>query len=523
MGDGDEKPYSIPATVDPRSYRHSMSVANMDVRKEGCANSLCSRETDGLPEKVMSCWNKETKRNNTHLGPGAIGSLNHQNPSRFATESLRPRQPQGWASWSASVIICSMLFTMLREVDLGAYLRRGNSMNTASFNGNIEEIAATGVNPSLYKTTMPTLRRRTSCESGGSRHADHNLSLRVGAVFIILFVSTLACAFPILAAKFPGLRMPSNFFFAIRHFGTGVLIATAFVHLLPTAFTLLGDPCLSSFWTDDYPAMPGAIALAGIFFVTVIEMLLHPARSTPSRVDTADSPERPISEKRPLKGRQGSIGRSLSGIVSDGRPKDETTQCEASNDNGTAPTKQSAEVREQGNTPAILTPEQKHKKEIMHCLLLEMGILFHSVFIGMALSVSIGGSEFIGLLIAITFHQTFEGLALGARIAAIEWPKKSSRPIFMALAYGCTTPIGQAIGLAARSAYSPESEVGLILVGVMNALSSGLLVFASLVELLSEDLLSDESWRVLRGRRRVCAFILVVAGAFAMSLVGAWA
>jgi len=57
----------------------------------------------------------------------------------------------------------------------------------------------------------------------------------------------------------------------------------------------------------------------------------------------------------------------------------------------------------------------------------------------------------------------------------------------------------------------------------MNAISSGLLVYASLVELLSEDLLSDESWRILRGKRRIAACLLVFAGAFCMSLVGAWA
>lgn len=57
----------------------------------------------------------------------------------------------------------------------------------------------------------------------------------------------------------------------------------------------------------------------------------------------------------------------------------------------------------------------------------------------------------------------------------------------------------------------------------MNAISAGLLIFASLVELLSEDFLSDESWRVLRGRARVIACVLVFAGAFCMSLVGAWA
>jgi hypothetical protein len=57
----------------------------------------------------------------------------------------------------------------------------------------------------------------------------------------------------------------------------------------------------------------------------------------------------------------------------------------------------------------------------------------------------------------------------------------------------------------------------------MNAVSSGLLVFAALIELLAEDFLSDESWSVLRGRRRVMACLLVLFGAICMSLVGAWA
>lgn len=57
----------------------------------------------------------------------------------------------------------------------------------------------------------------------------------------------------------------------------------------------------------------------------------------------------------------------------------------------------------------------------------------------------------------------------------------------------------------------------------MNAISSGLLVYASLVELLSEDFLSDESWQILRGKKRVAACLFVFAGAFFMSLVGAWA
>jgi zinc transporter 1/2/3 len=163
-----------------------------------------------------------------------------------------------------------------------------------------------------------------------------------------------------------------------------------------------------------------------------------------------------------------------------------------------------------------------HRKAIMQCFLLEMGILFHSVFIGMSLAVAVG-NDFIVLLIAIVFHQTFEGLALGVRIADIKWPARSPQPWLMAVAYGCTTPLGMAIGIATHTLYNPNSEIGLLVVGIMNAVSAGFLVFASLVELMSEDFLSDQSWQILRGKKRVVACLLVFAGAFLMSLVGAWA
>lgn len=166
--------------------------------------------------------------------------------------------------------------------------------------------------------------------------------------------------------------------------------------------------------------------------------------------------------------------------------------------------------------------EAQHKKQLLQCLLLEAGILFHSVFIGMALSVATGTS-FIVLLVAISFHQTFEGFALGSRISAIRFPASSPKPWLMALAYGTTTPIGQAIGLGIHNLYDPASQTGLLTVGVMNAISSGLLLFAGLVELLAEDFLSDESYIVLSGKRRLQACASVVAGAGLMALVGAFA
>ncbi|KAL8800957.1 MAG: hypothetical protein Q9182_004791 [Xanthomendoza sp. 2 TL-2023] len=171
--------------------------------------------------------------------------------------------------------------------------------------------------------------------------------------------------------------------------------------------------------------------------------------------------------------------------------------------------------------PPPTTPSNPQKL-LLQCLLLEAGILFHSIFIGLALSLAVGTS-FIVLLVAISFHQTFEGLALGSRIAALPFAPASLKPWLMALAYGTTTPIGQAIGLAVHGLYDQQGQGGLLMVGITNAVSSGLLLFAGLVELLAEDFLSDASYESLRGRRRLEAWAAVVGGGALMAVVGAWA
>src|SRR5258706_679175 len=124
--------------------------------------------------------------------------------------------------------------------------------------------------------------------------------------------------------------------------------------------------------------------------------------------------------------------------------------------------------------------------------------------------------------------ETFEGLGLGTRIACLKFSgetiicgiriPRAVKPMLMAFAYGLTTPIGQAIGLALLfspgTSYDPASRSALILVGTMNALSAGLLLWASLVELLAAGTLSQRlsinaqarliivlSYRLLRRRK----------------------
>ncbi|ERF71018.1 hypothetical protein EPUS_03298 [Endocarpon pusillum Z07020] len=425
-----------------------------------------------------------------------------------------------------------------------------------------------GDNGVLYQLSSQALRtelqRRDEatgkpvCGSGG-RTGSYNTPLHVAALFIILILSTLACSFPIIARRFPKLPIPHRFLFLSRHFGTGVLIATAFVHLLPTAFVSLTDPCLPYFWNEGYPAMAGFIAMASVFLVVTIEMFfamrgakhMHGSEwdtlppedgETQQRHRTLDIPladsvdghqKQPRNGGLGLHGRSGSHQGLMEGQSTSNTPNPNTAADESESDldilDPIAEESISLHEPSSRHQQHRHNPQDQHsanpQKLLLQCLLLEAGILFHSIFIGMALSVSTG-TPFVVLLVAISFHQTFEGLALGSRISALIpslFGPRSIKPWLMALAYGTTTPIGQAIGLGMHKLYDPASMMGLLSVGITNAISSGLLLFAGLVELLAEDFLSDRSYEVLRGRRRMEACLSVAAGGILMAIVGAFA
>ncbi|KAF3394674.1 Zinc-regulated transporter 2 [Penicillium rolfsii] len=502
----------------------------VNVRENQDDGGNSSRLNRGFQWKDVPPFKETEKGNSLPSGRGMTLTLSgHPAPFKAGSQAnqedqyssnLTPYQTiKSWALWLLSVLCASVL------------------ISSSKVSGYLTFAHHSGILETPLEKKRPAPAKRSKCATGGVGGDTYDLPLHVAALFIILATSTIACAFPILATRFPRLRIPPSFLFFVSHFGTGVLIATAFVHLLPTAFTSLGDPCLSTFWTTDYPAMPGAIALGGIFIVTLAEMVFSPAQhicrggkssstkqDPSSGFDKEQPPGRPattitgtrqlirsqdqasglstldgrahLRDMGPLIGRSTSISRAMSRVGHNSEKivrvaSAPEIQTHRETDNGVI-----HEDIERHDHSFELTPEQKQKKETMQVYLLEMGILFHSVFIGMSLSVSIG-NEFVILLIAIVFHQTFEGLALGSRIASLPWSERQLQPWIMSLAYGCTTPIGQAIGLATHTLYSPDSEVGLLLVGVMNAISAGLLIFASLVELMSEDFLSDESWRIL--------------------------
>ena len=321
---------------------------------------------------------------------------------------------------------------------------------------------------------------------------DYNghLGARISSIFVILFVSSAFTVFPVLSKTMPTWKIPENVYLFARYFGTGVIVATAFVHLLDPAYNLIGPKtCVgeSGYW-GQY-SWCAAIVLASVVIIFLLDL----------------AAEVYVEHKY--------------GVY---RDEDATNVFIEHNDHHiqseTTP-KESKQPESWSSEPSITT-ERSFRQQISAFLLLEFGIIFHSVIIGLNLGVT--GSEFATLYPVLVFHQSFEGLGIGARMSAIPFGKHTLLPWILCAAYGLTTPVSIAIGLAVRTTYTPESKVSLIIQGVLNAVSAGILIYTGLVELLARDFLFDPC-RTRRRSRLLFMVSCTLLGAGIMALIGKWA
>jgi zinc transporter 1/2/3 len=95
--------------------------------------------------------------------------------------------------------------------------------------------------------------------------SNYNLGLRIGALFIILATSAIGIFTPIALHKVSPYTKGSSRDWILtmgKFFGTGVILATAFVHMLPEALENFSSPCLSAGW-QSYSAFAGVFLYAG--------------------------------------------------------------------------------------------------------------------------------------------------------------------------------------------------------------------------------------------------------------------
>ncbi|KAH7054146.1 zinc/iron permease [Linnemannia elongata] len=331
-----------------------------------------------------------------------------------------------------------------------------------------------------HRTSLPL-----HINSNQDQDDDYNLWLHIFGIFTLLATSSLGVLIPLLATKDHSFQLvPALALTLGRQFGTGVILATALIHMLPTAMSNLSSPCLGDFFAKDYPALGGLLVLTSSLVMHWIEFMATEFNQA--------------------------------------RVRDPASTAAAAAGSGVAQTTTADQnavlIHSHLQGLALLSDAQKR----ISTYILEAGVAAHSVIIGVALGVS-SGSEFIGLLIALLFHQFFEGFALGARIADLD-PERTSIHYLLALIFALTTPTGVMIGtIISRHAYHSDSVTSLLVEGVLDAISTGILLYMGYVTLLAVEFNLNRELLRQTPRIKSWCFFALWTGAGVMAVLGRFA
>ena len=327
------------------------------------------------------------------------------------------------------------------------------------------------------------------------------LEARVSAVFVVMVASWAGVILPLFASKCghgPGIVVLK----CGSLFGAGVLLATALVHMLFPAMENLTHPCLSAFFTEDYPALAMAVVLATILGMHVLHVFIgrhmHSVHNQRHGIEATRSETNSDSSKS-----YDEYSFEHSAYSS--------TQGDAMSMIDTLPSSDSHDVHEAAID--LLLVDQH-----VSTIILEVGVALHSIIIGFV--VGVARDEFFTLFIALSVHQFFEGVALSSTVLHNQF--RARVVAVFAIVYGLTTPFGVALGLAVGSRFDSTTEPSfLVPVGLLDAIAAGLLLYDGLVNVL----LPGFGDRFAHEASRITLFLFLCSvwlGATLLALLGIW-
>ncbi|PHT40330.1 Fe(2+) transport protein 3, chloroplastic, partial [Capsicum baccatum] len=364
-------------------------------------------------------------------------------------------------------------------------------------------------------------------EMEGRQDNSAALTLKMVAISAILIAGVCGVGIPLIGKKHRFLRTDSNLFFTAKAFAAGVILATGFVHMLPGATSSLTNPCLpKSPWTKfpfaGFIAMMSALATLVVDFVgTQYYERKQEKQNQKDQTDSGDLvsesaivPVDPKPRNEKLFGEEEGGAIHIVGIHAHAahhrhnHSQEHGDVREHSHAHGHSHSHSFGGGDEEGGVRHVVVSQ-----------VLELGIVSHSIIIGISLGVSESPCTIRPLLVALSFHQFFEGFALGGCISQAQF--NSLRSTVMATFFAITTPLGIAIGVGAASSYDPHSPRALVVEGILNSISAGILVYMALVDLIAADFLSKRM--SCNTRLQVVSYFALFLGAGLMSLLAIWA
>ncbi|VAI89700.1 unnamed protein product [Triticum turgidum subsp. durum] len=353
-----------------------------------------------------------------------------------------------------------------------------------------------------------------SCEEGAGddeecRDEAAALRLKMVAVAAILIAGAVGVAIPLVGRRRrggggggEGGSSGGGTFVLAKAFAAGVILATGFVHMMHDAEEKFADPCLPAMPWRRFP-FPGFIAMLAALGTLVMEFVgtrfyerrhgeeAAAAAATAARDDTTALLE------------DGALAGMAAAAMSSDDEKQDAMHIVGMRAHAAAHQHSHAHGHDACDGGAVYDahahahaqghghgseerPSQAH--HVVVSQILEMGIVSHSVIIGLSLGVSQSPCTIKPLVAALSFHQFFEGFALGGCISEAQF--KNFSALLMAFFFAITTPAGITVGAGIASFYNANSPRALVVEGILDSMSSGILIYMALVDLIAADFLS---------------------------------
>ncbi|WOK93873.1 zinc transporter 10 isoform X1 [Canna indica] len=376
----------------------------------------------------------------------------------------------------------------------------------------------------------------TSCaaveEVEECRDDEKALWLKVAAIASILVAGAVGVAVPLVGVRKGRLvRADGGLFVFMKAFAAGVVLATGFVHMLNAAESSLTNPCLPDSPWKAFP-FAGFVAMVAALGTLVVDFIgtqyyerKHVAEATagkPSLVEAAVAPAPVMDDDEK--------GITVISVTPEAGPSQNGKDpmhiigmhAHAAAHGHSHPHVHGACQSHASASHAYDEVEGESSSRIRHLVasqILELGIVSHSAIIGLSLGVSQSPCTIRPLVAALSFHQFFEGFALGGCISQAQF--KSTAAAVMACFFAMTTPAGIAVGAVVASSYNTNSPRALVVEGLLDSMSAGILIYMALVDLIAADFLSQTmSCNV---RLQVASYFALFLGAGAMSALAIWA
>ncbi|KAI3761856.1 hypothetical protein L1987_52278 [Smallanthus sonchifolius] len=303
------------------------------------------------------------------------------------------------------------------------------------------------------------------------------LKFKLIAIASILVAGAVGICIPQFGKMFESFSPEGIVFLVVKFFAAGVILATGFVHVFPDANESLENPCLGDKAWGDFP-LANFVAMLAAVTVMLVETVVT---SIFNRLHYNNNVAELVHDEEKQEGNMHAHPQTFHGHAT-------------------------------GSSEVLL----RHR---IISQVLEIGIIIHSVIIGISLGVSTHPKTIKPLIAALSFHQMFEGMGLGSCITEAKF--KVGTVATMLILFSLTTPIGIAIGIGISNTYDENSQSALIIQGILNAASAGILIYMALVDLLAVDFMKSKVQTSTR--LQTLAFISILLGLGCMSLLAKWA